>query len=73
MNGITIGDEVQEDEMGPQDGDESNEENGENEIPSEDESNSRTITKTEFLIAVPLNRRGKCDLKYCYDLRLANS
>lgn len=40
---------------------------------SEDESNSGTITKTEFLIAVPLNRRGECDLKYCYDLRLANS
>lgn len=28
MNGITIGDEVHEDEMGPQDGDEPNEENG---------------------------------------------
>jgi hypothetical protein len=34
MNGITIGDEAHEDDMGPQDGDESNEENGENEIPS---------------------------------------
>jgi len=32
-----------------------------------------TITKTEFLIAVPLNRRGEWDLKYWYDLRLANS
>ena len=28
MNGITIGDEVHEGEMGPQDGDEPNEENG---------------------------------------------
>lgn len=34
MNGITIGDEAHEDDIGPQDGDESNEENGENEIPS---------------------------------------
>jgi hypothetical protein len=40
---------------------------------SEDESNLGTITKTEFLIAVPLNRRGEWDLKYWYDLRLANS
>ena len=40
---------------------------------SEDERNLGTITKTEFLIAVPLNRRGEWDLKYWYDLRLANS
>lgn len=39
---------------------------------SEDESNLGTITKTELLIAVPLNRRGEWDLKYWYDLRLAN-
>jgi hypothetical protein len=40
---------------------------------SEDERNLGTITKTEFLIGVPLNRRGEWDLKYWYDLRLANS
>jgi hypothetical protein len=34
MNGIAIGDGIHKDEIGPQDGDESNEENGENEIPS---------------------------------------
>jgi len=34
LNGITIGDIIHEDEIGHQDGDESNEENGENEIPS---------------------------------------
>jgi hypothetical protein len=33
MNGIAIGDGIPKDEIGPQDGDESNEENGENEIP----------------------------------------
>lgn len=40
---------------------------------SEDESSSGTITNTEFLIAVRLNRRGEWDLKYWYDLRLTNS
>ncbi|MGH9966041.1 MAG: hypothetical protein ACRD5E_14620 [Nitrososphaeraceae archaeon] len=34
MNGITIGGEVHEDDIGPQDGDESNEEIRENEIPA---------------------------------------
>ncbi|MGB7961306.1 MAG: hypothetical protein WCF46_15570 [Nitrososphaeraceae archaeon] len=34
MNGIAIGDGIYKDEIGPQDGDESNEENGDNEIPS---------------------------------------
>jgi len=34
MNGIAIGDGIHKDELGPQDGDESNEENGENKIPS---------------------------------------
>ena len=34
MNGIAIGDGIHKDEIGPQDGDESNEEKGENEVPS---------------------------------------
>jgi len=34
MNGIAIGDGIHKDEIGPQDGDESNEENGDNEILS---------------------------------------
>ncbi|MGH9952409.1 MAG: hypothetical protein ACRD5J_12325 [Nitrososphaeraceae archaeon] len=34
MNGITIGGEVHEDDIGPQDGDESNDESRENEIPA---------------------------------------
>lgn len=50
MNGITIGDIIHEDEIGHQDGDESNEENGETKFhpSSQYESNSGTITKTEF-------------------------
>ena len=63
MNEIAIGDGIHKDEIGPQDGDESNEENGDNEIPSilKCESNSGTIIKTEFWIAILLNKRGEWD------------